>query len=80
MYNRFLCNSFRCMCACVRVCLPFMLGSFRLKVLVVVQHHHKVPTFYFPCSVSLILVLLFKKTKNMQIITKSQKNPFHNKP
>ena len=27
MYNRLLCNSFRCMCACVRVCLPIMLTN-----------------------------------------------------
>jgi len=63
MYNRLLCNSFRCMCACVRVCLPYA-WQFRLKVLVVVQHHHMVPTLYFPCSVSLILVLLFKNKKH----------------
>jgi len=23
MYNRFLCDSFRCMCACVGVCVTF---------------------------------------------------------
>jgi len=39
----------------------------------VVQHHHMVPTFYFPCSVSLILVLLFKNKKhaNNHKITKT---------
>ena len=40
----------------------------------------KYPRFYLLAPIVLVLVLLFQKTKNMQIITKSQKHFFYNKP
>jgi len=45
-------------------------------VFVVIQRHHKIPTFYFPAPLALILVWsIFKNNKNIQI-TKIQKH-FH---
>jgi len=42
-------------------------------VFVVIQRRHKVPTFLFSRSGSLFLAY-YSKTKNMQIIIKSQKH------
>ena len=43
--------------ACVRVCMPyFYASSIRLKVFVVIQHHHKIPTLYLLAPLVLILV------------------------